>query len=108
DFGEYALWHFGPALRVSIDGRRETLYSSATTEEQHAIVRGEERGLRALERITPEYVWLPSTSTTPAEWLTNHGYRLDVRTEQSSVAVRADLPPLAAWAGITSGCFPGT
>ena len=26
DWGEPAIWHFGPALRVSIDGRRETWY----------------------------------------------------------------------------------
>lgn len=28
DWGEYALWHLGPRIRVSIDGRRETVYSS--------------------------------------------------------------------------------
>ena len=27
DWGEYALWHLGPEMKVSIDGRRETLYS---------------------------------------------------------------------------------
>jgi hypothetical protein len=28
-WGEYALWHLGPAVKVSIDGRRETVYSDA-------------------------------------------------------------------------------
>jgi hypothetical protein len=27
DWGEYIIWHLGPAVRVSIDGRRETVYS---------------------------------------------------------------------------------
>src|SRR5205823_2234256 len=27
DWGEYVIWHFSPRLRVSIDGRRETVYS---------------------------------------------------------------------------------
>jgi hypothetical protein len=27
DWGEYVLWHVGPGVKVSIDGRRETLYS---------------------------------------------------------------------------------
>lgn len=27
DWGEYVIWHLGPAARVSIDGRRETIYS---------------------------------------------------------------------------------
>src|SRR5262249_55627480 len=26
-WGEYVLWHLGPTVKVSIDGRRETLYS---------------------------------------------------------------------------------
>jgi hypothetical protein len=27
DWGEYALWHLGPRVKVSMDGRRETVYS---------------------------------------------------------------------------------
>lgn len=27
NWGEYAIWHLGPRVRVSIDGRRETVYS---------------------------------------------------------------------------------
>jgi hypothetical protein len=27
DWGEYVLWHLGPRIKVSIDGRRETVYS---------------------------------------------------------------------------------
>jgi hypothetical protein len=27
DWGEYVIWHLGPAVRVSLDGRRETVYS---------------------------------------------------------------------------------
>jgi hypothetical protein len=27
DWGEYVLWHLGPGVKVSIDGRRETVYS---------------------------------------------------------------------------------
>jgi hypothetical protein len=27
DWGEYLIWHLGPAVRVSLDGRRETVYS---------------------------------------------------------------------------------
>jgi hypothetical protein len=28
DWGEYVIWHLGPRVKVSIDGRRETVYSS--------------------------------------------------------------------------------
>jgi hypothetical protein len=106
-WGEYALWHFGPALQVSIDGRRETIYSDAVVREQLAIADGSAEGIIALERLAPDYVWLPSRSVVTANWLKNHGYVEDVRTARSFVARRSDLSPLAAWGGHTSGCFPG-
>jgi hypothetical protein len=30
DWGEYALWHLGPQIKISVDGRRETVYSDKT------------------------------------------------------------------------------
>lgn len=107
NWGEYAIWHFGPQLKVSIDGRRETLYSDRTVKEEAAIVEGTLDGLTALRRLTPDYVWLPASSQTTAGWLVTHGYRQDVKTAQSFIAVRRDLPPLQAWSGTPSGCFPG-
>jgi len=108
DWGEYALWHFGPALKVSIDGRRETVYTDETVAEQQAIVEGTPAGIAALERIAPEYVWLPSAATATARWLTTNGYRLEVQTPRSFIAVRQDLPALPGHvATASSGCFPG-
>jgi len=107
DWGEYAIWHFGPALKVSIDGRRETLYSDRTVNEEIAIWRGDANGIAALARLSPEYVWLPSRSRVAEDWLRAHGYREDVKTNHSFVAVRQDLPPVGAWHGAPSACFPG-
>jgi hypothetical protein len=33
DWGEYVIWHAGPRVKVSVDGRRETVYSDAAYEE---------------------------------------------------------------------------
>lgn len=107
DWGEYALWHFGPALKVSIDGRRETVYRQETIHEQQAVAAGSPEGLRALERMNPDYVWLPARAAAARQWLTTHGYRIDVDTTESFVAVRQDLSRLNAWQGTSSGCFPG-
>jgi hypothetical protein len=30
NWGEYVIWHLGPEIKVSIDGRRETVYSTPT------------------------------------------------------------------------------
>jgi len=108
DWGEYALWHFGPALKVSIDARRETVYTQATIAEQQGIAQGTPEGLAALDRIAPEYVWLPSASTAAAHRLMADGYRMEGERPRSFIAVRQDLPPLPGRvADAASSCFPG-
>jgi hypothetical protein len=107
NWGEYALWHFGPALKVSIDGRRETLYADDTVKAQAAILQGVPAGLTALAQLNPDYVWLPVQAEKTAAWLQANGYREDIRTEHSFIAVRRDRAPLTAWQGHPSGCFPG-
>jgi hypothetical protein len=108
DWGEYAIWHFGPATKVSIDGRRETVYSQEQLERQRAVAFGEPEGLEELTRSSPEYVWLPmERSAHLRSWLMAHHYRVDVQTPQSFVAVRDDLPRVAPVGGTSTGCFPG-
>jgi hypothetical protein len=95
DWGEYALWHWGPGLRVSMDGRRETVYSDRRLDEHGAILAGSPAGIAALASWRAEYAWLPATSIRTREWLATHGYRIEVVTAKSFVAVRNDLPALA-------------
>jgi hypothetical protein len=40
DWGEYALWHVGPEVKVSVDGRRETVYPEATYRESLRLMTG--------------------------------------------------------------------
>jgi hypothetical protein len=106
NWGEYAIWHFGPRLRVSIDGRRETVYSDRVVEIQSAAAHGLPDGLDYLDHTRPEYVWLSSTAGAPAAvWLRASGYRMDVDTGQSFIATRSDLAPLTIAAPL-SRCFP--
>jgi len=110
DWGQYAIWHLSPTLRVSMDGRRETVYSDARLDEHGAILNGTPEGLALLDQWSPEYVWLPATSTATKSWLMARGYRLEHESAQSFVAVRADLPALATPSTQTShvaACFPG-
>ncbi len=115
NWGEYAIWHLGPRLRVSMDGRRETVYSDTRLAEHAAILEGRPEGFAVLASWRPEYVWLPATSAATREWLVLQGYRLEHDTEHSFVAVRPDLPalvpPLPGEAGPASPdaatCFPG-
>jgi hypothetical protein len=40
DWGEYVIWHLAPNVRVSVDGRRETIYSPAALVENLAFLWG--------------------------------------------------------------------
>jgi hypothetical protein len=107
NWGEYALWHAGPAIRVSMDGRRETVYSERRLLEHDAILFGRPEGLALLAEWRPEYVWLPASSGVTRQWLTKEGYRLDVVADDAFLAVRADLPVLeASRAELDGRCFP--
>jgi hypothetical protein len=108
DWGEYAIWHFGPQLRVSVDGRRETVYSEHAMEEQRKIAYGDPAALARLQAMAPEYAWLPQGNTDRAKpWFASHGYRIDVSTPRSFLAVREDLPRVPPVAAGPAPCFPG-
>jgi hypothetical protein len=107
DWGEYAIWHLSPALRVSLDGRRETIYSDAVLSGHEALNAATPEGIAYLQRLDPTYVWLPSSSSGLGRWLETHGYRLDVRTPQSVIAVREDRPVLRVPHDPLNSCFPG-
>jgi hypothetical protein len=106
DWGHYAIWHWGPRIRVSNDGRRETVYSERTIMLQRSMEYGGPEGLEYLGRVRPEYIWLRTAESAPvAAWARANGYRIDLSTERSFVATRADLAPLAIGAPMPR-CFP--
>lgn len=106
DWGEYAIWHFGPRLRVSIDGRRETVYSDDVVRWHRAFDAGDASAQSRFSAMKPEYVWLRSPSVTARDWLAGHGYRIDVQNEASFIAVRDDVPPLRRADRVLPSCFP--
>ena len=59
DWGEYVIWHFSPRLRVSIDGRRETVYSDELIARHMAFYLGDTAALDLPERIAADYIWVP-------------------------------------------------
>lgn len=107
DWGQYALWHTSPALRVSMDGRRETIYSADLLKAHFALYEATPEGIRFFQRLDPDYVWLPNTKARLRDWLVSHGYRVDVQTPESFIAVREGLEPLRQLPASTTACFPG-
>ena len=107
DWGEYAIWHFGPALRVSMDGRRETVYSAATRSSHAALYAGEEEGRHYLGALAPDYLWFPKALPVSSR-LAGWGYRRIFESDASIVWAPSDdgrtyVGPIAAG----PACFPG-
>ena len=106
DWGEYVSWHFGPDLKVSMDGRRETVYSAAMLREHITFYRNGPGAREFLERLSPDYVWLPKSlpvSAMIADW----GWTPILATEKSTVWARGHLR--SSWRApppLTSSCFP--
>ena len=72
-------------------------------------VPAEARVVHAPWRYRPRPAWFSGDkhSERTLRWLTAHNYRIDLKTPQSFVAVRADLPIVAAVSGTPAPCFPG-
>jgi len=59
DWGEYAMWYFGPSLPVSIDGRRETIFSQQVVDRHLQFYYRPSTREAFLSDFRPDYIWLP-------------------------------------------------
>lgn len=60
DYGHYAIWHFAPAIKVSIDGRRETVYSRDTIQRHLSFYFSPNDRQATIDALAPDYIWIPS------------------------------------------------
>ena len=74
--------------------------------EQSGVRSAIPEGLSFIQGSQPEYVWFRQSDRDLKNWLLAHGYRMDVDTPESFIAVRADLPPLHTSPSGGFGCFP--
>ena len=58
DWGESAIWHLWPDIRVSMDGRRETVYSP-TQIDRHLRIYSDRATDAEIQNLDADYVWLP-------------------------------------------------
>ena len=82
------------------------MYSDDVLRSHFAAERGEPAAIDAMIARNPEMAWLPSGLTRTRDALSRAGYRVDVTTEQSFVAVRRDLAPLTLSKPALPACFP--
>jgi hypothetical protein len=92
DWGEYALWQLSPAgIRVSMDGRRETVYSARVTTDHRRFYAGQPDMLDYPDRIGADHVWLPSRLPV-IEPLMRNGWTKVLDTGRSIVLARGGSP----------------
>lgn len=104
DWGEFAIWHLGPALRVSIDGRRETVYSADRLAAHRALLDGTPAALTALATMSPDVVWVP-TAAALAGQLAQAGWHRAFASRRSVVFTRQPIA-LTAPSVLPPPCFP--
>lgn len=89
DWGQYTIWHFGEDLKVSMDGRRETVYSEDVVSEHMRFYFGEVDALQFADALRPDYVWLPKDLRASRE-LQRHGWRTLCEGPSSVLLTRGD------------------
>jgi hypothetical protein len=107
DWGEYAIWHMGPDLRVSIDGRRETVYADEVVQRhlQFYFVPSTRAGF--LREVRPDYIWLPR-HLPDIGGLEAAGWRPVFEGPRSVFLARDSVAgPVAAHPPPGRRCFPG-
>jgi hypothetical protein len=76
DWGQYTIWHFGPKLKVSMDGRRETVYSAAVVDAHMRFYFGSANEWRYADVIGADYVWIPKELPITRELLLHGWHRI--------------------------------
>jgi hypothetical protein len=88
NWGEYALWQLAPAgIRVSIDGRRETVYSAEVLASHNAFYQAGAGELDYPDRIGADEVWLPVEAPAVAS-LRRRGWNVAFESARSVVLSR--------------------
>jgi hypothetical protein len=89
NWGECAIWHLSPSgVQVSMDGRRETVYSDRVLREHFAFYQNAEPdSWRYPDQIGADYVWLPSDIAAVTA-LRTHGWRPIFESSTSVVLAR--------------------
>jgi hypothetical protein len=109
DWGEYAIWHLsGDGIRVSMDGRRETIYSQQVLDDHFAFYNNEPTAIDYPDRIAADCVWLPSRLGTVTA-LEARGWTVVARTPVSAVLRRSGAAQPTPIVGSSSAArvFPG-
>jgi hypothetical protein len=111
DWGQYAIWHKPDDLRVSMDGRRETVYSDRNVDLHLDMYLALRDGLEYLDSLNADYVWIPKDVPLATTLASSPHWTTAYRSSRSVIFARRELVPAgtSAHEGSTPQCrcFPG-
>lgn len=96
DWGQYVLWHLGPNIKVSLDGRRETVYSEEIYRENLDLTFGKRKWDKILDRQHPPLALVPTGSAGFNLLQLKPGWTVVYADPLASLFVRSGSPLLAA------------
>lgn len=111
DWGQYAIWHKPDALQVSMDGRRETVYSDRSVDLHLDMYLALEDGLAYLDSLKADYVWVPGELPLASTLMKSPAWTPAYRGGRSIIFARSGLlpagTPVQTGADVHCRCFPG-
>jgi hypothetical protein len=99
DWGEYALWHLAPEIRISMDGRRETVYPDSIYTEYLRFQNGIGEWQDVLEKRPTDLVLFPKARPTFNLMSLQPGWEKVYEDDLGGVFARLDGPQLAVLKG---------
>lgn len=108
-WGEYAIWHWGrEGILVSMDGRRETVYSNAAVADHLKFYFQPDARHTIVEKLQPDYIWLPAHLKV-IEGLQKDGWHPIYSGDRSVLLAKTDVAdrPLKNERHTATRCFPG-
>jgi hypothetical protein len=107
DWGEYAIWHLSPAgIQVSMDGRRETVYSDRVLDGHWSFYKNEANAGDYPDSIGADVIWLPKRLPVVSA-LRLRGWHVAFESRVSIVLSRKTVPPSLVRAAEPRAFFPG-
>jgi hypothetical protein len=100
NWGEYAIWHLAPRVRVGMDGRRETVYSDATYAAYLDFIQGQGAWSALVDRPETDLV-LVDTQSPPANLMRLRGDWVRVYEDAVAALFARQGSPLIAPLGRT-------
>ncbi len=107
DWGEYALWHYSPAVQVSLDGRRETVYSSELLDLHTRFFFAQPGGMDLLRKFPSDYVWVPQEFPVVRVLERNGWFKIFHGTKSVILSARPQAASFENFRATAPHCFPG-